>query len=198
MGNTKDAKKPKARLKEQASVIQKILWENKVYPKKFAPFVHSAELMRIYKILIDLTRTWQDGMEYDLNPYEKLGLVFGVNHRAIYTYQVTDDFYLNIGEFSDKTLSISKDDATMARSLRMGDIVLIRYDNRDPELKVDMQILTAGLFQDDTEDWKCFTFDSIDFKLIRPYLKLIDSEGVHEFDPGTNNKSPAGKGISKP
>ena len=67
-----------------------------------------------------------------------------------------------------------------ARTLRVGDQLLIRKDTRDEELKVDVQILTGGLFQDFTEDWKVLTMDTIDVGHIRKYLKLIDSDGMNE------------------
>lgn len=171
---------PKAHLTVAVPKLQEILFEGRDYPRYFAPYRYSAELMKIYKILVDSPSVWENSIKYELNPEEKLHLVFGTDYRHIYTYEVIEEFFLNFGEFKNQNEIAGIEFQRAARTLRVGDQLLIRKDTRDEELKVDVQILTGGLFQDFTEDWKVLTMDTIDVGHIRKYLKLIDSDGMNE------------------
>lgn len=173
-------KTPKAQLTIAVQKLQNLLWLHRNYPKYFLSFKASKELMKIYKILIDRPSVWENKIKYELNPEEKLHLVFGTDYRNIYVYKVIEDFTLSLGEFKFKDEILDSNLLDLARQLRVGDVVLIRKDTRDEDLKIDLQILTKGIFQDDSEDWKVFTLDTVDLKHIRKYLKLVDSDGVNE------------------
>jgi len=171
---------PKAQLSLAITKLQNLAWLNRSYPKYFSPYRSSPELMKIYKLFIDRPSVWENNIKYDLNPEEKLHLIFGTDFRHIYTYEVTEDFTLSFGEFKFKEDILDSELINMARQFKQGDIVLIRKDTRDEDLKVDIQVLSEGLFQDSTEDWKVFTIDTVDLKHIRKYLKLVDSDGMNE------------------
>lgn len=178
--NPNKAKAPKARISIPVKQLQNLLFLNSKMPDVFPSFKCSPELMKIYKILIDSPKTWENSLEYELDPLSKLDLVFGIGHRHIFTYRCYQDFYLNVGELSDQTIPRLPEEIKLARWVQKGDTILIRYDDRDENQVVDVQILTSGLMQDDSEDWKQFTMDTVDLKQIRPYLKLLDKKDIYE------------------
>jgi hypothetical protein len=45
---------------------------------------------------------------------------------------------------------------------------------------MDMQVLTCGLFQDLSDDFRNFRLDSSDIAQFRKHLKLVDSDGIKE------------------
>jgi len=171
---------PKAQLSLSVSRLQELLWLNREFPKYFNSFRASPELMKIYKVLIDIPRVWENQIRYDLEPEEKLHLVFGTDYRHIYTYTVTEDFTLNVGKIKNSSEITDISLINAARQIKAGDTVLIRRDTRDEDLTVDLQILSQGLFQDSSEDWKVFELDTVDLKHIRKYLNLVDQDGMHE------------------
>jgi len=171
---------PKAHLSLAVPSLQEILFEGRRFPKYFSAYRYSAELMKIYKILVDMPAAWENKVKYELNPEEKLHLVFGTDYRHIYTYKVIENFYLELGEFKNQNEIAGIEFQRAARDLKVGDIVLVRKDTRDEDLKIDVQILTQGLFQDSTEDWKVLTMDTLDLGYIRKFLKLVDSDGMRE------------------
>lgn len=172
---------PKAQLSLSITNLQNFLWLHKKFPKYFSGYRHSKELMKIYKILIDRPKVWENKIEYEkLEPEEKLHLVFGTDYRHIYTYKAIQNFTLNVGEIKNPELIASIELIKAARDIREGDTILIRRDTRDEDLKIDLQILSGGLFQDSTEDWKVFTLDTIDLKEIRKFIKLVDDDGIKE------------------
>ena len=66
-----------------------------------------------------------------------------------------EDFTLVVGRLKPRSAgfqSLVQD----ARQIRAGDIILIRKDTRDEELKVDLQILSDYLGF--LEDWKVFLY----------------------------------------
>lgn len=173
-------KAPKAKLSKPVEVIQKVLWRGEVPPAWCRPYRYSSELMKIYKILIDMPRAWSDSIEYELDPEEKVHLVFGTDYRNVYSYEAIEDFKLTVGRFKEEWAVLDGRRLEAARTVRKQDLILIRHDTREESLTVDLQILSDGLLQDDSEDFKVFVIDSIDLKHIRPKLKLVDAGGVYE------------------
>lgn len=175
-------KSPKAKMEGlPVQALQQYLWSNRDYPQYFEKFYRSKELLRIYKLLIHQPAAWENGLKYEIDPVEKLHLVFGTDYRHIFTYEVIQDFDLKVGEYNPApqqppaNISIKE-----LRRLYKGDIVLIRVDTRDEDLKVDLQVLTSGLFQDGSDDFRNFRVDTIDIASFRRYLKLKDSDGIEE------------------
>lgn len=180
LGIKRSSNKPKAKLSLAVTTLQENLFRLKKFPKYFMSFRYSPDLMKVYKLLIDKPKAWGNNLKYEVDAEEKVHLVFGTDYRNIYTYEVTEDFYLNIGEFKNQEQIAGIDFQKAARQLRAGDTLLVRKDTRDEELKIDIQILTKGLFQDSTEDWKVLIADTQDLGYIRQYIKLVDSDGVNE------------------
>lgn len=175
-------KSPKAKMEGlSVQALQQYLWSNREYPPYFEKLYRSKELLRIYKMLIHVPAAWENGLKYDIDPLEKLHLVFGTDYRHIFTYQVIEDFTLNVGEHDSKPEQLPANVTVRdIRRLYKGDIVLIRVDTRDEELKVDLQVLTCGLFQDTSDDFRNFRIDTIDIASFRRYLELKDSDGIEE------------------
>lgn len=180
---------PKLGLTMPAQALQSFLWTDKKYPDLFSLYMNSPALMKIYKILVDMPRTWHDHMEYDLAPDAKLNLVFGADYRTIYEYECIEPFVMNLGVLKNPHEVADAEMIKAARQIQPGNTILVRYDTRDEDMKLDLQILTRGIFQDSSEDWKMFIIDTVDFKHIRRYLKLKDSGGVNEiFAPPTGDR----------
>lgn len=176
----KIVKTPKAQLSVSVPRLQELLWHKRKFPRYFSKYRYSADLMKIYKVLIDRPKAWENKVQYELSPEEKLHHVFGTDFRHIYTYKAIEDFTLIVGEIKNPDQLASPGLVQDARQIRAGDTMLIRKDTRDEELKVDLQILSEGLFQDSSEDWKVFTLDTVDLKTIRQSIKLVDSDGIRE------------------
>lgn len=176
-------KAPRARLTGlSVTQLQKLLWIKREYPEYFRSFKASPELMNIYRILVDKPKTWQDNLQYWPDPAEKLHLVFGTDYRHIFSYRAVEQFKLEFGELSFPTKLPSDQTVNSAREVYPGYLILVRYDTRDEDMKIELQILSNGLLQDSSEDYKVFNMDTVDFPKIRKYLKLIDSDGVtHEI-----------------
>lgn len=171
---------PRARLEQgiSSSDIQDILWFNRLYPAYFPTYKFSADLMKIYKLLVNDPELWQEGLTYKINPADKVHLIFGTSFRHIYTYKATESFSLAVGTLVGElppNYTVSK-----ARAIVEGDTILIRRDTRDQELKIEMQILSSGIFQDSSEDFRQFILNTSDLAAVRKHLKLIDNDGLKE------------------
>jgi hypothetical protein len=177
----KTPKSPRAKMEGLAvRTLQDALWKGRDYPKYFYKYAHSAELIKIFKIMVNRPAYWQDGLIYEMAPHDKLHHVFGTDSRFIFTYEVMEDFILKVGEINEIEPIPADYPPSKLRKLYRGDIVLIRVDKRDPDLKMDMQVLTCGLFQDLSDDFRNFRLDSSDIAQFRKHLKLVDSDGIKE------------------
>lgn len=177
-------KVPKAKMEGiNIKSLQDLFFLGKEYPNYFYKYIESKELMMIFKLLVQQPAAWEDGLEYSfnqLNINEKLNNVFGVSSRFIYTYEVIEDFMLNVGEVSYLEPLPENQTPHKIRRLYKGDIVLIRVDTRDEDLTADLQVLTSGLFQDTSDDFRNFKIDIEDIKQFRSKLKLVDKDGNNE------------------
>ena len=82
----KKLKIPKAQLSVSVPRLQELLWHKRKFPL-LSKYRYSADLMKIYKILIDRPKAWENKVQYELSPEEKLHHVFGTDFRHIYTYK---------------------------------------------------------------------------------------------------------------
>lgn len=177
----KHFKKPKAKIDGiSAPKLQSILFEGKRNPDYCSDYYKSDDLMKIYKLFVHSPKLWQANVVYDLEPKDKLHFVFGTDFRHIYTYIAQEPFQLTCGELSEHEELPPDYTPHKARAVNKGDTILIRRDTRDEDLKVDVQILSAGLFQDSSEDFRSFRVDTSDIGSFRKFLKLVDDDGVEE------------------
>lgn len=183
-------KKPKAQLEGVSiSKLQELIWnkQGRKFPSYFDKYLFSPNLMSIYKILVHEPVFWSDGVMYKLDPVEKLHEVFASDYRHIYQYEASTDFFMAVGEYNvlaKRPIDVSIKDC---RKILAGNTVLMRRDTRydgdtGDNSVVDIQILSGGLFQDVvSEEYRNFKMDISDFfAYVRPYLKLIDGDGMEE------------------
>lgn len=171
-------KTPKAKMEGlNVKALQDLLFSGKEFPEYFNKFAASKELMMIFKLLVVQPSAIEDGLEYKLDVQEKLHHVFGTDYRTIYTYEVIEDFMLNVGEVAYIEEVPEGQTPRKLRALFRGDVVLIRVDTRDEDLTADLQVLTSGLFQDTSDDFRNFKIDIEDIKQFRSKLKLVDKDG---------------------
>lgn len=174
-------KTPKAKMEGlNVKALQDLLFNSQEYPEYFNKFAASKELMMIFKLLVVQPSAIESGLEYKLDVQEKLHHVFGVDYRTIYTYEVVEDFILNVGKVSYIEEVPEGQTPRKLRALFKGDVVLIRVDTRDEDLTCDLQVLTSGLFQDTSDDFRNFKIDIEDIKQFRSKLKLVDKDGNNE------------------
>lgn len=178
----KTPKAPRAKMEGLAvKALQDALWPNRPFPKYMNKFAASAELMKVFKLLVHLPKHWENGLIYEtIDIRDKLDHVFGIEYRHIFTYEVMEDFVLRVGEIQYNEDMPEGMTPTKLRAAYKGDIVLIRVDTRDEDLVVDLQILTSGIFQDTSDDFRNFKIDTIDIAQFRKYLKLVDKDGQDE------------------
>lgn len=174
-------KTPKAKMEGlNVKALQDLLFNSQEYPEYFNKFAASKELMMIFKLLVVQPSAIESGLEYKLDVQEKLHHVFGIDYRTIYTYEVVEDFILNVGKVSYIEEVPEGQTPRKLRALFKGDVVLIRVDTRDEDLTCDLQVLTSGLFQDTSDDFRNFKIDIEDIKQFRSKLKLVDKDGNNE------------------
>ncbi len=174
-------KTPKAKMEGlNVKALQDLLFSGKEFPEYFNKFAASKELMMIFKLLVVQPSAIEDGLEYKLDVQEKLHHVFGTDYRTIYTYEVIEDFVLNVGEVAYIEPLPEDQTPNKIRRVFRGDVVLIRVDTRDEDLTADLQVLTSGLFQDTSDDFRNFKIDIEDIKQFRNKLKLVDKDGNDE------------------
>lgn len=174
-------KTPKAKMEGlNVKALQDLLFNSQEYPEYFNKFAASKELMMIFKLLVVQPSAIESGLEYKLDVQEKLHHVFGVDYRTIYTYEVVEDFILNVGKVSYIEEVPEGQTPRKLRALFKGDVVLIRVDTRDEDLTCDLQVLTSGLFQDTSDDFRNFKIDIEDIKQFRSKLKLVDKDSNNE------------------
>lgn len=179
----KTPKAPRAKMEGvNVKILQDALWTGQEYPEYFNSYRMSAELIKIFKILVNKPTYWHDGLIFNVtDPVEKLHVVFGTDYRHIFTYIAVEDFTLTCGEIVEKLEAIPANYApSKLRRIYKDDLILIRVDKRDEDLKMDLQVLTSGLFQDTSDDFRNFKLDSSDLVYFRKYLKLVDNDGVKE------------------
>ena len=166
------------------TVLQNTLFGESYYPEYFHTFRKSAELMKIFKILVNKPHYWQDGISYVMDVRDKIDMIFGAKTRKILTYKACQDFYINAGEINDLEDNIPPELAIDdIRQVYKNDLVLMRIDKDlayNPELKCDIQILSNGLFQDTDEDFRAIILDREDFIAIRHNLKIVDLDGLND------------------
>lgn len=164
--------------------LQTTLFGETVYPEYFHTFRKSAELMKIFKILVNKPQYWQDGISYVMDIRDKIDLIFGAKERRILTYKACNNFYINVGEINDIEDNIPPE--TTSENIRQvfeNDLILVRVDKAssyNTELKCDIQVLSNGLFQDTDEDFRCLLLDREDFLTIRHNLKVVDLDGLKD------------------
>jgi hypothetical protein len=174
-------KVPKAKMEGiNVKALQSLLFYKKEYPEYFNKYSDSKELMMVFKLLVAQPSAIEEGLEYELDIQEKLHHVFGTDYRTIYTYEVVEDFILNVGEVLYLENMPEGQPPRKLRALYKGDIVLIRVDTRDEDLTADLQVLTSGLFQDTSDDFRNFKIDIEYIKQFRNKLKLVDKDGQDE------------------
>lgn len=175
-------KAPRAKMEGlNVKALQDSIWLDREYPIYFRSYRTSKELIKIFKLLVFIPALWHDGIVYETSPEEKLHTVFGTDSRHIFTYKAVQDFTLNVGEINEKLEQIPPEfTPTKLRKIYKDDLILIRVDTRDEELKVDLQVLTCGLFQDTSDDFRNFRIDTSDLTSFRKYLKLVDKDGIEE------------------
>jgi hypothetical protein len=177
--NPNKPRQPRGKLGINVGLLQQLLWKGKQYPAVLERYRYSPELMKIFKILVNQPSFFHEGIKYDFSPDDKLALVFGEGHRHIYTYKATEDFYMDLGILWDTDESLSEPLIDKARDVRVNDILLLRVDNRNNSDTVDLQVLSASILQDNSEDYKVFTLNKSDFVRIRSKLKFV-KEGQNE------------------
>lgn len=171
-------KVPKAKMEGiNVKALQDILFSKREYPEYFYKYSDSKELMMIFKLMVVQPTAWEDGLAHRLDIKDKLNHVFGTDYRRIYTYKVVESFKLIAGELIEPESRPEEQTTHKLRALYKGDIVLIRVDTRDEDLKADMQILTSGTFQDTSDDNRNFKIDIEDIKQFRDKLKIVDKDG---------------------
>ena len=177
----KTPKAPRAKMEGlNVKVLQDALWTGREYPEYFNSYRTSAEPLKIFKILVNKPTYWQDGLVYSADPVEKLHVVFGTDYRYIFTYIAIEDFVLTAGEINEIEPIPANFPPSKLRRVYKDDTLLIRVDKRDIELKIELQVLTSGLFQDCSDDFRNFKLDSSDLVHFRKHLKLVDNDGVEE------------------
>jgi hypothetical protein len=169
---------PKAKMEGiNVKALQSLLFYKKEFPEYFNKYSDSKELMMIFKLLVAQPSAIENGLNYKLDIQEKLHHIFGTDYRQIFTYEVIEDFVLNAGEVSYNEEMPEGQTPRKLRALYKGDVVLIRVDSRDEDLMVDLQVLTAGLFQDTSDDFRNFRMNTSDIAQFRSKLKLVDKDG---------------------
>jgi hypothetical protein len=172
---------PKAKMEGiNVKALQSLLFYKKEFPEYFNKYSDSKELMMIFKLLVAQPSAIENGLNYKLDVQEKLHHIFGTDYRQIFTYEVIEDFVLNVGEVSYNEEMPEGQTPRKLRALYRGDVVLIRVDSRDEDLMVDLQVLTAGLFQDTSDDFRNFRMNTSDIAQFRSKLKLVDKDGQDE------------------
>lgn len=177
----KSPKAPRAKMEGlNVKLLQDSLFKNKEYPKYFNSFRTSPELLKIFKILVNRPAFWQDGLLLSFTPEDKLYNVFGADYRYIFSYRAVEDFTLTCGLVNEIEPIPHNFPPQKLRKVYAGDLILIRVDKRSEEMKLDLQILTKGLFQDTSDDFRNFIIDTNDLTTFRKYIKLIDTDGIRE------------------
>lgn len=174
-------RQPRGKLEINVGLLQDLLWKHRQYPPYFDRYRYSPELMKIFKILVDKPSFWENGIQYNFPPDDKLYLVFGSEHRRIVTYKAECDFMFNLGYLWDTDESLLPTKLEKARQVYKNDLLLLRVDDRNDNESADIQILSHGLFQDLTEDYKVFTINKYDMKQIRSNLKLVEGKESDEY-----------------
>ena len=173
-------RKPRGKLDINVSLLQGQLWEGRKYPSTYEKFRHSPDLMKIYKILVNKPTFWQDGIKYTFSAADKVHLVFGEGYRDILVYKACEDFNLEQGILWDTDEALAADKIKTARQVYVNDTILVRRDSRDRLGQMDVQVLSAGLLQDTSEDYKIFTMNNFDLKYFRDKITLIEGSEFNE------------------
>lgn len=172
--------KERSRLKDlPLAKLQSMLFPTGM-PKYFTKFDESPDLIKIFKLLVYRPAVIQNSISYKMDIIKKLNFVFGTEYRHIITYKAANTFTITHGELIDTDDSNPIPPDTSRADLRIiyeGDLILVRVDNnsKDYGLEIDVQVLTCGLFQDTTDDFRQFKLDREHFfKYYRKYMTLVD------------------------